>query len=100
MENKKASLTAPERETIITFDDEGNECQIYTCSRPVMTKLDKLCKSSPEHYKLKKRDEYSKTYTTDKRLLSFRSERQKRTLTEEQRRANIERLKKARESKA
>ena len=92
---KKLSLTAPERETIVLFDDESNECQIYTCSRPIMTKLDRLCKSQPDNYKLTKQDSQSKTYLTDKRLISFRAERQKRELTDEQKKAFADRMKKA-----
>jgi hypothetical protein len=51
-DQKKFPLTAPERETIILFSDEDNSCIVYTCSRPIMTKLDKLCRSNPESYKL------------------------------------------------
>ena len=37
------SLTAPERETVIRFDDEGGMAHIYTAQRPVITSL----KSNP-----------------------------------------------------
>lgn len=95
-EKRKLSLSAEERETIVLFDDSGQRCQIYTCSRPVMTKLDKLCKSNPKSYQLEKQDECSKTYITDKRLISFRAEVQKRIMTEDQKQAAAERMKKMR----
>jgi hypothetical protein len=85
MNETKLSLSAEERETIILFDDSSNECEIYTCSRPVMTKLDKLCKENPMNYKLIKHDANSKTYHTSKKYISFRSGTVKRELTEEER---------------
>ena len=33
------SLTAPERETIITLNDEDGHALIYTAQRPIITKL-------------------------------------------------------------
>ncbi len=56
MNQTKLSLSAEERETIIIFDDSSSECEIYTCSRPIMTKLDKLCKVNPKNYRLIKHD--------------------------------------------
>jgi hypothetical protein len=35
------SLTAPERETVITFNDEDDTALIYTAQRPTITKLRK-----------------------------------------------------------
>ncbi len=96
-EQKKFSFTAPERETIILFSDEDNSCEVYTCSRPIMTKLDKLCRSNPESYKLVNKDSYSKTYQTDKRLISFRTPKTV-TMTNEQRAAASTRMKNMRKS--
>jgi hypothetical protein len=93
-EQKKFSLSAEERETIIRFDDNSNECDVYTCSRPVMTKLDRLCKDNPKNYKLVKQDAYSKEYKTSKRFISFRSGAVKRELTDDERQALSERAKK------
>jgi hypothetical protein len=75
------SLTADERETVILFSDESDVATIYTCARPIMTKLDKLCKSNPDTYKMIKEDSTSKTYTTKKNLISFRTPK---ILSEEQ----------------
>jgi mRNA-degrading endonuclease toxin of MazEF toxin-antitoxin module len=35
------SLTTPERETVITFSDEGETATIQTHQRPIITKLNK-----------------------------------------------------------
>jgi hypothetical protein len=35
------SLTAPERETIITFNDEDDTAEVWTAQRPWITKLKK-----------------------------------------------------------
>lgn len=93
MEREKISLSAEERETIILFSDADQECTVYTCSRPVMTKLDKLCKSNPKTWKLIKQDANSKTYQTKKSLISFRADKPKRELTDEDRQALSERAK-------
>ena len=87
-------LSAEERETIILFDDSSQECRIYTCSRPMMTKLDKLCATNPKGYRLLEKDLESKTYITKKNLISFRSEKQKRELTEAERAELSERARK------
>jgi hypothetical protein len=63
-------LTALERETTIIMNDEDTFITIYSCQRPIITKLDKLCKSNPDTYRLVKSDEYSKTYECPKKLLS------------------------------
>jgi len=96
MEREKISLSPEERETIVLFNDGGKECTVYTCSRPVMTKLDKLCKSNPKSWKLIKQDLESKTYRTTKNLISFRGERVKREMTDEQRANAGKRLNSAR----
>jgi len=82
-------LSKAEKETIITYDEEENIATIYTCSLPVMRKLDKLCAKSPDNYKLIKKDKYSKTYTTSKKLIRFGCPR---NLSDEQRDAIRERL--------
>jgi hypothetical protein len=89
-------LTDFERETVITFDDSTNMAIIYTCQSPMKTKLDKLCKSNPDTYKLVKSDEYSKTYECPKKLISFRTPSAKRILTEDQKEELRTRMKNAR----
>lgn len=54
-------------ETIMDFNEEEETASIYTCSRSLMRKMDRLCVEFPELYTLKRRDEYSKTYEVPKR---------------------------------
>ena len=70
-----------ERETTINFNDAEKVAEIYTCSRHVIFKLDKLCEKHPDLYKVKEQDDYSKTYIIPKKYISFRAPR---FLTEEQ----------------
>lgn len=67
------NLIPYERETVINFSEDSDICTVYTCSRPVMTKLDKLVKSQPNTYKLLKETSISKTYETNKKMISFRT---------------------------
>jgi hypothetical protein len=62
-----------ERETYFHYADDSDTCYIYTCSKTLMTKLDKLCKNFPDTYKLMKQDRYSKSYETSKKLISIRA---------------------------
>lgn len=96
-EYRKLRLSAEERETIILFDDSSIQCTVYTCSKPIMTKLDKLCVSNPDSWSLLSQDTESKTYLTEKNLISFRSEKSTRDLTEEQRANVAKRFKQAKE---
>ena len=96
-EIKKLVLSAEERETIILFNDSSDECLIYTCSRPIMTKLDKLTTTNPKTWKLVAKDKESKTYATSKRLISYRAEVVKPKQTEEQKKASADRMRKLRE---
>ena len=91
--------TLEEQETTINFSRTQDAVDVWTSDKTVMTKLDKLCISAPDFYKLiaehKAQDDVgaitSKEYRiSDKRMLSFRS--MKRNLTEEQKRKRAERL--------
>ena len=93
------NITLEEQETTINFSRTQDAVDVWTSDKTVMTKLDKLCNSAPDFYKLiaehKAQDDVgaitSKEYRiSDKRMLSFRS--MKRNLTEEQRRERAERL--------
>jgi len=65
-------LSNEERETIIRYDRSGDECNIYTCDRTVMTKLDKLYKCTKEYSD--NDGIYAKEYTTRRQLISFRTD--------------------------
>ena len=98
-------ITLEEQETTVNFSRMQDTVDIWTSDKTVMTKLDKLCSTAPDFYKLtaehKAQDDagtiISKEYQiSDKGLLSFRAIKQKRTLTDEQRRILSERMKDAR----
>lgn len=98
------SVSYEEQETTISFSRDKDSAEIWTSDRTVMTKLDKLCEESPEYWKCKKVEKFldgslaNKVYTvTDKTLISFRSKKVKRELTDEQRAELAERMKNARE---
>jgi hypothetical protein len=91
------SLTAPERETIITLNDEDETAEIWTAQRPWITKLRK----NPAATLLEEGKHDGSVWArfeVPKALISVRSKRAKRDLTEEQRQAARERLAKARRS--
>lgn len=95
-----------EQETVITFSRDSNEATIYTSDTTVMTKLDNLCDSSDE-WELTGTDRakltgdvLAKNYRVkNKSLVSFRTRKTKREMTDEQREAAAERLRKARGKK-
>ena len=89
------SLTAFERETVVNFNDGENIAEVYTAQRPVITKL----KKNPAA-KLIEEGTFEGSvwarFELPKALVSFRSGRVKRQLTQEQRRDASERMKRAR----
>jgi len=64
--------TNAERETIIRFDRAEDTCSIYTADKTIMTRLDKLYKCTKEY--ADSEGVYAKEYTTNKRLISFRTD--------------------------
>lgn len=96
-------IPTDDQETTITFSRNGENAVIWTSDSTVMTKLDKMAEKS-SHYKVtdiakNKGKVLSKTYDLDdKSLLSFRADKIKRDLTEEQRAELAERMKNARNS--
>lgn len=86
------SVSNEEQETTISFSRNDTGAEIWTSDRTVMTKLDRMCRESPETWKCKKAEYLldgslaNKVYTvSDKSLISFRSRKIKRDLTDEQR---------------
>jgi hypothetical protein len=88
------SLTAPERETVIQFDDELDVATIHTHQRRIITKL----KKNPSA-RLLEEGRFDGTawarFELPKELVSFRSARVKRVLTDEQRAERAARLRAA-----
>ena len=76
------SVSVTEQEVCINFMRDEDYATIYTSDTTYMTKLDKLCKTSPDMYSLIADTGRSKTYRVeDKTLFSFRAK--KRELSEE-----------------
>lgn len=100
-------VAVAEQETVVRFGRDSDECIVYTSDSTVMTKLDKLANEENEKAPLWKLKEVhrmrgtgevvGKTYVTNKRLISFRSDIVSREMTEEQREAAAERFRKWRE---
>lgn len=92
------SVSISEQEVCINFMRDENFATIYTSDTTYMTKLDKLCKTSPDMYSLISDTGRGKIYRVeDKTLISFRAK--KRELSEEQRIAAGERMRQYQASK-
>lgn len=92
------SVSISEQEVSINFMRDEDYATIYTSDTTYMTKLDKLCKTSPDMYSLTADTGRGKTYRVeDKTLISFRAK--KRELSEEQKIAAGERMRKYQASK-
>lgn len=99
------SIPANEQETTVAFERNTDKATIYTSDATMLTKLHKLMEKNPKEWRLigKGRingDIVSETFECPKRLISFRTSTVSRVMTEEQREAAAERLKKARENKS
>ena len=88
------SLTAPERETIITMNDEDGHAEIWTAQRPIITKLKKNAAATLIAEGKQDGSAWAK-FRLPAKLVSFRSKRTSLKLTEEQRQERAARLRKA-----
>lgn len=87
------SLSISEQEVHISFIRDEDFAIIYVSDSTYITKLNKLCVANPDMWSIIAETKVSKTYRVeDKTLISFRSK--KREITEEQRLAAGERMKK------
>lgn len=85
------SVSIYEQEVCINFMRDEDFATIYTSDTTYMTKLDKLCKTSPNMYSLITDTGRGKIYRVeDKTLISFRAK--KREISEEQKIAAGERM--------
>lgn len=92
------SVSISEQEVSINFMRNEDHATIYTSDTTYMTKLDKLCVTSPNMYSLITDTGRGKTYRLeDKTLISFRA--RKKELSEEQKFAAGERMRKYQASK-
>ena len=85
-----AGVLLEEQETCISFSRTDNDCIVWTSDSTTMTKLNKLCEIAPEVYRVRAVGYYKgkivhKEYViSDKTLISFRTKKTTRELTEEQ----------------
>lgn len=99
------NIPTDEQETVITIRRDRSAALVWTSDSTMITKLDKLCNSSPDYYKLIDTGVIEGTIVnkeykiTDKTLISFRSSKTKRQLTDDQRQAIAERFKNIRSRK-
>ena len=92
------SVSISEQEVCINFMRDENFATIYTSDTTYMTKLDKLCKASPDMYSLLSDTGRGKMYRLeDKTLISFRAK--KKELSEEQKIAAGDRMRQYHASK-
>ena len=94
----KYSLPIYEQEVSIGWMRDEDFAVIYASDTTAITKLDKLCKNSPDMYQVIEETKVGKKYRcNDKSLISFRSK--KREISEEQRIAAGERMRQYQASK-
>ena len=77
-------LSNEEQETIIRWDRKNQEALAYTFEPTLKRKLEALAESYPEQVKLVAADNGSVEYTLPKKLISIRTPRKARTLSEEE----------------
>lgn len=90
-------LSRNEQETAINMLAAEKEADIYTSDPVMIRRMDKLCASRPDTFRLVREDEIGKTYRCPKKCVRVSAPR---VMSEEQRAANAERLRKAREALA
>lgn len=92
------SLTAPERETVVTMSDEDGVACVYTAQRRILTKLKKNPAATLIEEGVFEGSAWGR-FEIPAGLISFRSTRVKREMTPEQKAAAGERLKAARSAR-
>lgn len=86
------TVAISEQETSVSYMRDEEHAIIYTSDTTQMTRLDKLCRTSPDMYSLIANTGRGKTYrVTDKGLISFRAK--KREMSEEAKEAASQRFK-------
>lgn len=84
-------IPTSEQETVIQYDRNGETMTVYTTDSTQITRLDKIYQRHKEHKQAG--EVVAVEYVVDKGLLSYRSKRGKRVLTDEQREAARARMK-------
>lgn len=91
-------LSLLEQETIINYNGEEKTVYISTAFTPDIEYYDKLCETNPEFIKKVKDGDPYKEYEIEKRYSVVRL-RPPRQMSDEQKKANAERLKNSRANK-
>ncbi len=92
-------LPIEEQETVINFSRDEERATIYTSDSTMMTKLNKLVSADGTEWKLdevikdRHGEEVARNYSCPKKLLSYRAKSMTRELTEEERKAQSDRMK-------
>lgn len=86
-----------EQETVIQFNRNSDVCDVYTTDSTMMTKLDRIHKRIKEDFSEGK--VIAAYYRFDKKLLSFRSKRMTRKISEEHKEKLRNNARKARKSR-
>ena len=93
---EKVTMLAEDTETVWNYSKYhiGDWVEMYTTDKVMMRRYDQFAMKHPEHCKLIKDDKYSMTFLIDPKCMGFkpRAPRKGPTLTEEQKKANIQRL--------
>lgn len=92
-------MTREEQETVITFDRASDEMNVYTADPNLMARLDKL-----DAYKKWREHRFegkviAADYRADKKLLTLRTKKLTRNMTDEQKKAASERMKSIRQNR-
>lgn len=95
MADKNIGVSIEEQEICINAMRDEKFATIYASDSTYITKLDKLCKESPDMYSLIQDTGRGKKYLLkDKSLISFRAKKTTRVMTDEQKKQAAERMRK------
>ena len=86
------AVSVPEQETVIVIDRQTRKANIYSTDTRFINKLDKRYERTKEHFN--ENGICAVEYEVPENLISFRNLTTKRTMTEEQKKAASERMKK------
>ena len=93
-------MTREEQETSINMIVADTHADIYTSDPVMIRRMDRLVTEHPDVFEMVRQDEVGKTYRCPKKCVRVSPPRVGRTLTDEQRQAAAERLRKAREARS
>ena len=88
----RGAVSPSEQETVVVIDRQTRKANIYSTDTRFINKLDKRYERTKEHFN--EDGICAVEYEVPENLISFRSPTTKRTMTEEQKKAASERLKK------